>query len=185
MISRSNALTGQVSIAHDLRGVGSDSAAVRLLRDMMLCAGGTILGAKADGRLAYYTMQSICSGDGFNLLASVSVHLRILPATSALMLLVAIACQWPGRAAHGSRPAFTPRERVGRWSAFALRTGLFFLAMMLAMSVMQPVALWVLPPSPSSAVLASVVGMLLLAIVAAALRPLALRVPFLVPLCCR
>ncbi len=166
--------------------VSTQSAPVRLLRDMMLCAGGTVLGARIDGPLAYFTMQAICSASGFDPLASVAVHARLLPATSAIMLAIAMTCQWPGAAVREEGTnALTVREQWLRWSAYALRTCLLFLAMMLAMSVMQPLFRLVLPASPSSAVLASVTGMLGLALVTAALRPLALRVPFLVPFCCR
>lgn len=179
----SNALSGQVSIVQDLRVSGSESILVRVLRDMTLCAGGTVLGARLDGSLAYFTMQSICAQAGSSPISSIMVHLQLLPATSVLMIAVAMACQWPGRGASGQ--SLSSLQRILRWSAFAVRTGLLFFAMMLAMSFMQPVALKVLPASPSSAVLASVVGMMLLAILSAGLRPLLLRVPFLVPLCCR
>ncbi|MBT0668542.1 hypothetical protein HT136_09190 [Novosphingobium profundi] len=181
MINGSNFLPGHVSFAQDLRAAGTESAAVRLLRDMALCAGGTVLGARLDGALAYFTMQSICSSTGFDPFASVAVHLALLPATSAIMALVALVCQWPGLA----RGQPTRWEILARWSTFALRSGLLFLAMMLAMSMMQPLFRSFVPASAASAELASVLGMVLLALLSAGLRPLALRVPFLVPFCCR
>lgn len=185
MTSRSNALSAPASLARDMTGIGTDSAVVRLLRDMALCAGGTVLGARIDGPLAYLTMQSICGGDSFSLWSTVSVHLELLPATSAIMALIAMTCQWPGRSRKNGDVRITAREAAWRWPSFALRTTLMFLAMMLAMGLTQAPFRQFLPASPSSAILAAVTGMLLLAVVSAALRPLALRVPFLLPLCCR
>ncbi|MCJ2181619.1 hypothetical protein MTR62_02675 [Novosphingobium sp. 1949] len=162
-----------------------DRAVVRALRDMALCAGGTVLGARLDGPLAFLAMQSICSGDGFDPIGAIAVHARVLPMTSAIMAVIALLCQWPGPMPRATALAMTGRDRALRWVAFGVRAMMLFVAMMLVMSVMQAPFRLLAPASASGAVLASVTGMLLLAVVTAVVRPLALRVPFLIPFCCR